>query len=225
VSDAELQADAALLQAVVEGRVERDDPRVRELLRRRPEWRGLHLADDAPLDAPAFEAQTSEEDRRLVSECLAEARAGARPRSVSGPRRKPRALLLAVLAVAAALVLFLLTRDRHASEEPVRRDGEMLGTSDGLECAPPSETAPGVLTFAWTWKGELEPNGHFRLTVWALEADGARGRLHYEGDARRSPIKLRLEELPDWPERILWRIEVLESNGVPGPFCEGRSPR
>lgn len=223
MSDAELQADAALLQAVVEGRVEPDDPRVRELLRRRPDWRGLHLAGDAPLDASAFEAQASEEDRRHVSECLAEARAGARPRSVSGPRRKPRALLLTVLAVAAALVLFLLTRGWLAGDEPLRRDGGMLGTSDGLDCAPLSETA-GVLTFAWTWKGELEPKGRFHLTLWAQEAGGARGRMFYEQDARRSPIELGPEERAGWPERILWRVEVLNSNGVPGADCEGRSP-
>jgi hypothetical protein len=121
-NDVRRSSDAQLLEAVLEGRVGEDDPRVDELFQRRPQWRELlelsRNAPDARRAAP-WDEPASEEERRFVAECLAEARAGSTVRAVAEARD---------------------TLDARNTPE-VRRAPEGRGTSD-VRSAPQVRSGP-----------------------------------------------------------------------------------
>jgi hypothetical protein len=220
-----IDSDAELLRKVIEGQLEADSAGARALFERRPEWRELAAAcRDVGAELPAALADASEEDRRLVAECLA----AARRRPPGGePRRRPggRRFFGLLIGLAAAALLAMLVRAWFQGEPLPKPDGTLLGPESGLDCLSPGESVPEFDSFAWSFDERLAPKGYFVLTVFVWSADGARGPKLYEQRTRAERLEVPAEVRASWPQSILWRVEVVDSNGLPGDSCEKHAQR
>jgi hypothetical protein len=222
-ADPRLQADAELLEALAQGSLPEGDPRLRQLLERRPQWRELLEHARA---GTSWTAAASEADRRLVAECLAQARAPALPAAAEiEPRARPglprRTLLVALAAtiVAAGALLLWWPRDRDRTSSP----REMLDQS--VDWFEEGQAAPDFGTFAWKFKS-APPHGQVCvLSIWASAADGTRGRRLFHEPVGRETKHFTPAETADWPERVIWQVELVDTSGGTIASPEWRAQR
>jgi hypothetical protein len=229
-----LEADAELLKAVIEGRIELDEARVQELFRRRPELNTLAAAcrdAEGALDLSALRAGASEDDRRVVAECLSAARVanagdvGSAGDIAPAVRKRPRSRAVAIaLALAAAVLLAFVVRLAWPSRAPAP-GGTMLGPSTSIHCKKPVGDSSAFDTFEWTFEEPLEPRGDFLLTIWERAADGTRGAKRFEQTTRLEHLEIPPATSASWPDEILWRVEVRDQSGFPGASCESSARR
>ncbi|MBK7643057.1 MAG: hypothetical protein IPJ19_08390 [Planctomycetes bacterium] len=223
-SDARFNADSQLLESLAKGEIPEGDQRLEELLRRRPEWRALlenpRATHGRDADS-AFGDSVSEADRRLVAECLAEARA-TNARAAPAPNARPRlvrrtwilALAAAVLAVAAPLA-WKLGETRGAHD----RDILLNGTS-ALQFAH-GKAAQDFSSFEWQFVGALPATEQFKLEIWAANPDGSRGaRLFSAFSKHETRVEIPALERENWPAGVVWRVSCVGSDGISGSASE-----
>jgi hypothetical protein len=176
--------------------------------------------------ARAARGAASEADRRLVAECLAEARAPARPAAAAPePRARPglprRTLLLALAAtiLAAGALLLWWPRERDRTSHP----RELLDRPvDWIEEVKP---APEFGTFEWKLKPAAAHGQTFVLSIWAAAADGGRGRQLFHQEVPEAGKRFTPAEMADWPDGVVWQVEMVDTIGGTSPSPEWRAQR
>jgi len=203
--DERLHSDAQLLEALLEGRASEGDSAARELFARRPDWR--EVFDHA--QGAAWSGEASEADRRLVAECLAQARTPSAPL----PARRPWTKWLA-LAAATLLVAWLARLWLADEKPPVRPKGAVLESTGEVGFFESGDAAKDYSRFAWTSKG-LAQGELFVLTIWALDASGERGLQLFREQTDASFREVPPDTRAAWPDRVIWRVACIETSGFP----------
>lgn len=235
-ADARWNEDVGLFSRLVEEGAGAEDPRARELLARRPEWRELLDGASAAETAVALRSTAeAEADRRLVAECLAEARQSqpAPSASVESSRAGPRVLPPAartrlwprvLLAIAATLALAFLARMWWTSEHAPRREpGRTL--VDGLDSALSGQAAPDFSRFEWTIKGNRSAAESFCFSVWAATPDGTRGERLLRSTQAETYVEIAAAQRAAWPSRVIWRVDRIDASGATALGREWRAER
>lgn len=210
-----LTDDAALLERALREGWSSERGELRELLERRPDW--IALLEGAEQVPDALGAQ-AEEDRRLVDESLALARASRR-RPAARARRLPSWLL----PLAAALLVALGWVLARATAPAPDRAPQYLG--DGA--VEPNERDVSSVT--------AERDGESWIIRWSAESpllEGERYRIDVldpsSGVSLLPEPLLSVEtewrpaawETADWPGRILVRAQRIVDGGPSGPSFE-----
>jgi hypothetical protein len=220
--DEHLRSDAQLLEALLEGRATESDPAVRAVFERRPEWREVfeHAREDAGAGAP-WSGEASEADRRLVAECLAQARApAARSAPAAAPAfapvpsvRRPWTKWLA-LAAATLLVAWLARLWWGGEGAPVRPPGAVLEDDDPDGFFASGIAAENYSEFKWESKDLVRSNEVFVLTVWAIAPSGERGDRLLRKETHDHFLRVADEDRANWPDRVVWRVSCVNTSGT-----------
>jgi hypothetical protein len=229
VSIERLGQDAALLEAALRERLRPDDPSLRDLLARRPEWGEILVQASAGEFAPKVlsELQAAErpEDRRWIDELSAEARArtpaAARPRA-----SRPTWVLAAaaLLCVAGGIALW------NARTDALRDDRQSLGPNDGrgsngraeVTCRAPAPEAPAYETFDWDANEELGEGEAYEVVVRTCPGAGPTSelaRVTIQPSALLAPEELTRwspaeAERALWPDCVEWTVTLLDANRI-----------
>jgi hypothetical protein len=219
-TDERLHSDAAQLEALLEGRASESDPAVRAVFERRPAWREVfEHARSTPATGAPWSGAESEADRRLVAECLAQAREPAPRPAPARPAQRPWTTLLALAA--ATLVVAWLARMTSVDEQaPVRPPLALLEVSGRPGFFERGSASRGYSGFEWTSKGLLPGQERFVLTVWALDPSGARGEQLWRTETQAESCRVPDEERATWPERVIWRVACFDKSDVPNATHE-----
>jgi hypothetical protein len=228
--DARQVSDTELFEQLLDGRVRENDPRVGDLFHRRPQWRELSELSRSPSEeerTAAWGENASEDDRRLVAECFADARArGAdvarldgSSRVIEAPATKRWPRLLFALA-ALVVVTWLAWMWWAADHGPRRKRGELLHTSPSVDSNASGDTieegdvAPDFSWFSWRVKGPTSASEQFHLQVWAVDPSGERGaRLFSSNETSKTRYEIPREDRSRFSNEVIWRVDRIDSSG------------
>lgn len=221
-----LGEDAARLEAALRDRLRPDDPGLRDLLARRPEWGEILVqaasAEFAPKVLAELCADERPEDRRWVEELLAEARAAERVSA--GPRASRRPTW--ILAAAAALVFAAGVALWSSKSGPVTDDSQDLGGSGqdgthvepGVTCLAPDPDAAAYETFDWETSAALEAGQAYLVVVTTCAGAGQPAVELARESIRPSPLVTGAaqtrwspspQERAQWPDCVVWSVRLI----------------
>ncbi|MEM7202425.1 MAG: hypothetical protein AAF628_19290 [Planctomycetota bacterium] len=187
---------AQLLEEVVTGARLPDDPEVRALMVRDPEW-AAELAELVAMQRVL--------DATGESEAATLRQAAATPLP-SPPRPTSRRWLwLAAAAAAAALALAFLLR-RGAEDDP---GATVLGPA--VELLEPRGDVTAYGTFRW--RGSLPPGGWFEVRVFA-EPAGRPPVARSQTRLREASWQPDAAEQAGLPQRIRWQVTTFDAGGA-----------
>jgi hypothetical protein len=216
----ELADDAALLERALREGWARERAELRALLARRPDWSALL---DGPEAVPVPDAAALEQDRRLVNESLALARAASRAGARSR-RVQPWMLAAAVALLFAGGVTLWRANSGTAIE-----DSQLLGSNRGhgsqaqrrVACRTPDHDASAYETLDWDASEPLGEGEWYEVLVQTCAGAGERPtELAREpirpsslvtGDSltRWSPSA---ELHAQWPDCIQWSVRLMDAS-------------
>jgi hypothetical protein len=208
----QLGKDAARLEAAARSRLSPDDPSLRDLFARRPEWTELLAAygqsgDLSQEKLARFHAAAEREDELLVRELVAEA---SQRYSFPAARRLRRhwswGLLAAGLLLGAGVALWWQT-NRVPSDRQLL--GPAVGNS-GLSCSAPVGAVADFGEFRWQSEQSLRTSQAYLVSVYSVSADGTPGALLDQERVRDMHWSAPAERTALWPDRIRWTVTLVE---------------
>jgi hypothetical protein len=225
-----LGQDAAILEAALLNRLRPDDPSLRDLLARRPEWGEILVqasaADIAPKVLSELGADERPEDRRWVDELLAEVRSVPQAEQRPHVARRPAWVLAAAAALLAAVGIALWRASSgRATEERQSLGANGAGGSQArpqVTCRTPEPGASAYETLDWDATAELRAGELFEVVVRTCAAAGETGAelarekiqastlLAPSYETRWSPPA---EKRAQWPDCIEWSVRLLDESG------------
>jgi hypothetical protein len=154
-----------------------------------------HLQDTVPDDTDADPELAAKYEKIIRQQVGAES---------SDLQRKHWAVLLTTAA--AILLLVLFGRDWWNPG----RSAEQLGPEDLRLLAPAAEASSWA---AFTWQGELPPQGWYSVEVWQESDDGGREVLGGADHLQEPSWTPADSMMTEWPEAITWEVSVFNSSG------------
>lgn len=210
-----LERDARLLEQALREDWPRQDPRLRDLLERRPQWVELLDRPDAP---SASWAAPDDLDRKLTDELLALARRREQRRAT--PRRRgwgsPWRLAAAALALLFAGALLGRTWMERGGDGAV----EVLGSdaqAPRVDSLSPQGIVANVGVFTWSCERPLQAGESFLVILRDVAGDGRPGNLLLQRTTTQTTWTPDAFDLADLPPRFHWSVQWVSATGVAGP--------
>lgn len=210
-----LERDARLFEQALREDWARQDPRLRDLLERRPQWVELLEGPDSP---PSTWPAPDDPDRKLTDELLALAR--RRQQRSAPPHRTSWGSPWRLAAAAGVLLCAGAFLGRAWMERGEDGAVEVLGSEEQVppvDSLSPQGVVATVGDFTWSAEPPLQPGESFSLVVRDVASDGRPGNLLLQLTITQPKWTPDAMYLADLPQRFHWSVQRVSASGFAGP--------
>ena len=108
---------------------------------------------------------------------------------------------------------------------PERPSGGFIGHDTPVDSGVSGQAALDFSAFEWKGMPPASGNESFVLTIWAADPAGTRGRQLFTHSAHAPRLEVAPEMRATWPDVLIWRVDRVDSSGLPSFGPEWRAQR